>query len=642
MACSSARRRVLAALLVATAAVAGLTAAPPTAHADEPAKVLLLLDVSGSMNEEVSSGGTKLAAAKRALKQVANALPAGAQVGLRVYGSEIAESQKTEPRACRDTELVMPVGPLDRQKMYRAVDSFRAVGETPIAYSLGKAVNDLGDAGRRVVVLISDGEENCTPDPCPTARKLADRGVDLQFNAIGFDVGSKARKQLRCTAEAGDGSYYDADRSDELAEALRKITQRALRPYAISGTPVTSGADPSTAPQIGVGQYQDRFGVEGDERFYAIARTPGEIVTASVNSLVPPSGSYNAENWDLELATADGERCDAIQTLNETQRTVLVVSGAVVSGAVSAPPACATEPLVLSVQRRVRESTKKAPAEIVVTSEPVITNLAAVPDPIESYAVTGKAVPDRGKDIPVVGGSSFSDAAALTPGTYTDAPAVGESPFYKVSLQPGQRLATTVTAPASRSGWSLTSYQTATVASVIYAPSRVPLTKQSVGLQGDNGGKATAYSPQVRVRNREIPHESVVTTEGDPRDNASYASVGGDYYVSVQARAGTADVLGRVLPIKLTVRVDGTPTGLPVYAPSSSSPPPIPSPSGTLTPGPTPAASSVPPTTAPPTTTPPGELTPGWGSLALAGGIGAAVAGVGVVVVTAIRKRRGI
>ena len=39
----------------------------------------------------------------------------------------------------------MPIGPLDRIKMYKAVDSFQAVGETPIAYSLGKAVDDLGD-----------------------------------------------------------------------------------------------------------------------------------------------------------------------------------------------------------------------------------------------------------------------------------------------------------------------------------------------------------------------------------------------------------------------------------------------------------------------------------------------------------------
>jgi Ca-activated chloride channel family protein len=129
--------RALMVLLAMTVVAAGWSA-PLSARGEDPAKVLLLLDVSGSMNEKISSGGTKFAAAKRALKQVADALPAGTQVGLRVYGSEIAEPKESNPRACRDTELVLPIGPLNRDKMYRAVDSFEAVGETPIAYSLGR------------------------------------------------------------------------------------------------------------------------------------------------------------------------------------------------------------------------------------------------------------------------------------------------------------------------------------------------------------------------------------------------------------------------------------------------------------------------------------------------------------------------
>src|SRR5829696_4165557 len=165
------------------------------AHADEPepTKVLLLLDVSGSMNEPIVTGGTKLAAAKRALTQVADALPPGTEVGLRVYGSKIAEPKSRNPKACTDTQLVMPPGPLEKSSMYRAVDSFAAKGETPIAYSMQKSVADLGAEGKRVLVLISDGEETCAKDPCPAARRLASAGVNLQFNAIGLAVNSKAR-----------------------------------------------------------------------------------------------------------------------------------------------------------------------------------------------------------------------------------------------------------------------------------------------------------------------------------------------------------------------------------------------------------------------------------------------------------------
>jgi Ca-activated chloride channel family protein len=621
-------------VLLAMIIVATGWSAPQPARAEEPAKVLLLLDVSGSMNERISSGGTKFAAAKRALKQVAGALPAGTQVGLRVYGSEISESKDTNPKACRDTELVMPIGPLDRSKMYKAVDSFDAVGETPIAYSLGKAVDDLGDKGRRVLVLISDGEESCAGDPCPAARKLADNGVDLQFNAIGLDVGSKARKQLKCIAQAGDGSYYDADEADDLSEALRKLTERALRPFAITGTPVIGTEDPATAPQLTVGQYRDRFGAGDGQRFYRISRRPGDTVTASVNSLVPPTGNYNGENWDLTLATEGGEACDAVKTVGETGDTVVVVSAAVRSG--SEAPECTTDPLVLSVERRSSSGNDKAAAaEILVATEPEIVNTASLPTAITSYDESGRAVPTAKSTRQTGGGTSFTNAPLLAPGSYNDAPAVGESVFYKVRLEAGQRLLSTVAAPSDRDSWDLSNYETLTVATVLYSPSRVPQTKQSAALQGDNRVKITAFSPQVRVRNREIAHGSLVTTEGDARANASYASVAGDYYVSVQVRSNNADLAGRVLPIRVNVAVDGRPAGQAQYGSSTE---------------PTPSASASPSTSSSPTgpvappsepATPPTDAGPGWGVVGIAAGVGAAVAALaGLGIALAVRRTR--
>jgi Ca-activated chloride channel family protein len=621
-------------VLLAMIIVATGWSAPQPARAEEPAKVLLLLDVSGSMNERISSGGTKFAAAKRALKQVAGALPAGTQVGLRVYGSEISESKDTNPKACRDTELVMPIGPLDRSKMYEAVDSFDAVGETPIAYSLGKAVDDLGDKGRRVLVLISDGEESCAGDPCPAARKLADNGVDLQFNAIGLDVGSKARKQLKCIAQAGDGSYYDADEADDLSEALRKLTERALRPFAITGTPVIGTEDPATAPQLTVGQYRDRFGAGDGQRFYRISRRPGDTVTASVNSLVPPTGNYNGENWDLTLATEGGEACDAVKTVGETGDTVVVVSAAVRSG--SEAPECTTDPLVLSVERRSSSGNDKAAAaEILVATEPEIVNTASLPTAITSYDESGRAVPTAKSTRQTGGGTSFTNAPLLAPGSYNDAPAVGESVFYKVRLEAGQRLLSTVAAPSDRDSWDLSNYETLTVATVLYSPSRVPQTKQSAAMQGDNRVKITAFSPQVRVRNREIAHGSLVTTEGNARANASYASVAGDYYVSVQVRSNNADLAGRVLPIRVNVAVDGRPAGQAQYGSSTE---------------PTPSASASPSTSSSPTgpvappsdaATPPTDAGPGWGVVGIAAGVGAAVAALaGLGIALAVRRTR--
>ena len=141
--------------------------------------------------------------------------------------------------------------------------------------------------------------------------------------------------------------------------------------------------------------------------------------------------------------------------------------------------------------------------------------------------------------------------------------------------------------------------------------------------------KLTAYSPEVRVRNREIAHGTFVSLEGDALPRASYASVAGDYYISVQVRQTTPDTTGRVLPIRLDLAVEGAPEGLPQYA-ATASPTPTSSPS---TPSSSdPSASSV--------SSPPADNGPGVGSLALGVGIGAAVVALIGVIIGVTRRRR--
>ena len=587
-------RRLLLALVVGVLGVALVGPALPAA-ADEAPKILLVLDVSGSMNSKIPSGGTKFAAAKRALKEVAGALPAGTQVGLRVYGSEIAEDQSKNPKACTDTKLVLPIGPLDRGKMNRAVDSFTAKGETPIAYSLGKAVDDLGDSGKRVLILISDGEETCAKDPCPTARKLADSGVDLQFNAIGLAVNSKARKQLQCIADAGDGSYYDADDTDGLTDAVRKLAQRALRPYQITGTPVSGTAAPTGSPVLEPGQYRDRYQVSTKPRYYTINRTPGATLTASITSLIRPYTAQNGESWTLKLATPTGQACDSRAVVVNTFRATTVVSGAVrvsplASNATPGGP-CDTAPqLVLSLSRGAPPGQRsQVPVEIVVSEEPAVTNLAALPDPLTAYSGTAKAVGTRKPVQAALGGSSFSNAPLITAGSWSDSLAVGETVFYKVHLEPGQRLRSTAVTPASAKRWQTSDTDGGVLTYLtMYSPSRVQLVEKYKVLGLQRRVEVSAASPEVRVRNAERPRPSFENNGGD----WSTASTGGDYVVGLQLAPSLKDLTGRVMPVQLNVAVDGQPAGLPQHAAASPSPTPSPTvaPSGE----PTPAASPAP------------------------------------------------
>ena len=91
--------------------------------------MLVILDGSDSMNEDAGDGGTRLDAAKAALGELIDAVPEGAKVGLRVYGNEL--SGVSRAKGCRDTNLVTPVGPLDRTGFRSEVES--AGGQGPHA-----------------------------------------------------------------------------------------------------------------------------------------------------------------------------------------------------------------------------------------------------------------------------------------------------------------------------------------------------------------------------------------------------------------------------------------------------------------------------------------------------------------------------
>lgn len=580
-------RRGLLGLVSLVLATGGLLAATVPAQADEAPKVLLLLDVSGSMNAKLDGGGSKFAAAKKALKQVAASLPAGTQVGLRVYGSEVEEDQDENPAACKDTRLVLPIGPLDQQKMNAAVDSFKAQGATPIAYSMGKAVDDLGDSGKRVLILVSDGQETCAKDPCPIVRKLADRGVDLQFNAIGLAVNSKARTQLQCIAKAGGGAYYDANDTDSLQQALGKLTQRALRPFEVAGTPVSGTPDPADAPALPPGQYRDTYDTSGTPRYYTIPRTPGSLVTAWVSTVVRPYGYANSDQISVALETLAGQKCSDNVSSPLALKSATVFSVAVRSehseSIRTLPPGCTTDPqLRLAVHRTtVGGSDVAAAVEIGVAEQPPVTNRADLPGPAADYTGQGFRLKQQARPTPVVGGSGFSNAPAIGPGSWSDTIAFGDTALYRVPLDHGQTLKVTASLPGEKGKLPLVPADGYIVRLKLLTPAHAQLVEVSEPHNGSPAVHVSAASPQVRVRNDELPLPGYQNFQPD----ASTASVAGDYYVAVGLQPIKQDLSGVVVPLQLNLAVDGTPSGQPVFATA-----PSPSPSDP----PSPAASSSP------------------------------------------------
>jgi hypothetical protein len=293
-------------------------AASPTvgrAGAD-PIRVLVVLDVSGSMRRSGGNGQTLLDGARNALAELVYSLPRDSRVGLRVYGARYAGTDRAV--SCRDTQLVVPVGPLDPGRLVSAANRLRPTGDTPIGRSLKYAASDLrasARAGRGVIVLISDGEDNCSAagnPPCEVVGGLQREGFKVRIETVGVALARNraAKRALQCISGRTGGSYYDAQDSSALSAALERISSDALGQLG-KGRQVPGSARLARAPLITPGTYRTALR-PGQKAWYRFRTTAGERprVLATVEGLaslrVPPS-VRNCPAWRAELFNPYGE-----------------------------------------------------------------------------------------------------------------------------------------------------------------------------------------------------------------------------------------------------------------------------------------------------------------------------------------------
>lgn len=309
--------RALALVLLPLAAGlvgAGLAGGAPSyaAEAGDPVKVVVVLDVSGSMRRPAGGGLTLLGGARRALAELTSTLPPTTEVGLRVYGSDYGGADRR--RSCRDTRLLVPVGPRHGAAVVRDASDLRPTGDTPIGLALRKAADDLGDgpAARRVIVLISDGEDNCSRRggaPCQVADGLRRGGVRVRVESVGIALRGHrgAQSALRCVATHTGGGYYDAGDAEAISAALERIGSDALG----AGTPVRGTTSRRTARLIVPGAYRTevspggqvwfRFRTRAGDRPRVLATVQGQ------RSLRVPAQARDCPAWRVEIFNPYGE-----------------------------------------------------------------------------------------------------------------------------------------------------------------------------------------------------------------------------------------------------------------------------------------------------------------------------------------------
>jgi von Willebrand factor type A domain len=400
-----------------------LFAAPPAAPAQDAGErpsVLLVLDASRSMRAPAGDGsGSRMEAAQRAVAEVLDTVPDEAPLGLRVYGARVAGQGRA--KACADSELVAPVEAGGRDALRSRVDALEGKGRTPIGRSLLATPGDFpGDGRRHQVILVSDGLDNCAPpSPCAAARRVARQGVSLSISVVGFALDEEARRQMRCIARVGGGTYVDADDTDKLREELLAAFARAFRDYEPSGTEVEGGPDLASAPRLGDGLYQGELRA-GEPQTFAVELADGERLFAA-GTLVVPRDVGGDGTFRLAPLDQAGEEIDFRQRGFDA---VATVSGAVTTLAARTPPAGLDDdmpPGTYGVQLTVRSDrlgARAIPFELALETLAPGERPGRVRDPGPAPGPAGSATPtptpepaaaratrdDGGSDVPLLAG----------------------------------------------------------------------------------------------------------------------------------------------------------------------------------------------------------------------------------------------
>lgn len=215
-----------------------------------PPRVELVLDASGSMKRKLG-GQTMMEAARRVLTDVIARLPAQAQVALRVYGHRKPDKAAG---ACEDTELLVPFGALDRKRLTARIKAIKPRGTTPIAFSIAAAGADLRDAkGPAVLLLVTDGKEECGGDPAAAVAALRAAGLDVTLSIVGFGLTDAAeRDAMAKVATLGGGSFHDAQDEASLGAAIDRAMAVPFEALDATGAVVGRGAiggEPILVPQ---------------------------------------------------------------------------------------------------------------------------------------------------------------------------------------------------------------------------------------------------------------------------------------------------------------------------------------------------------------------------------------------------------
>lgn len=217
------RTKFLILLISITIGNARLVSQIKNGYPGKTTRMLFLLDGSGSMVAQMSNT-TRWAAAVDIMTKMVDTLRKveNLQVGLRVFG----HNKTIDKRDCYDTKLEVPFGPFNHKTFITKLRTIKPLGYTSITQSLLAASRDFPSDknSRNIIIIITDGVEECPGDPCMVSTELQKKGIILR----PFIVGIGAEDEKMKTTYSCAGKYFNANTVEEFNKIIGIIINQSL------------------------------------------------------------------------------------------------------------------------------------------------------------------------------------------------------------------------------------------------------------------------------------------------------------------------------------------------------------------------------------------------------------------------------
>jgi Ca-activated chloride channel family protein len=241
-----------------------------------PTRIEFLFDASQSMFGKWQTG-TKIEVAKRLMDQLLDSLRnvRNLELALRVYG----HLKNFPPQDCDDSRLEVPFSKGNITQIQTFLKNVVPRGTTPIAKSLELCGNDFPQSeSRNIIILITDGIEECGGDPCAISAALQKKGIFLKPFVIGLGLDISLKKTFECV-----GRYFDAANEVMFENALNIVISQALNNTTMQVNLLDENLKP-TETNVNMTFY-DRFSSEIKYNFIHTLNTKGFPDTLVVDPL---------------------------------------------------------------------------------------------------------------------------------------------------------------------------------------------------------------------------------------------------------------------------------------------------------------------------------------------------------------------